>query len=624
MASEAIDPTVPPLPYVVASWLGFTRERIVEGLQRGTIAPPVGAPPGWLPPGGASTADGDVPDEDGSAPAPDDAAGDANTSPDDAAMPDEDSAEDSAPADLRETWYALAQRIDASLDEATFDALWARAGEDDASRASRMSGVLWRAVAGEVPAGDEASAAALASAIAEQGTRGSLTSLAGMGSAVLADRARADGAVLDALAAGEDLAVTGVENGVPRANTRFDPMTGDANRSDAWIDDRAKLVAWRAALRDDPAAAEGIASAWRFVDRAAGDGATFTLGGDGTTASQVVFARDGGDAVTGDASVDRLHGGDGDDVLDGAGGDDLVEGARGNDTLGGGTGADRLEGGAGDDILAGGRGNDRLAGGSGHDVYGFSRGDGVDTIVDADGEGEIVLDGEALGGDESGVSFSTEADGMGGTTLVVRTVEPAGMPAVEIRVRDWQPGDLGIHLPEPATPAESSLGSMAGAPLPDLKPYITAPSLVAESGSAAADPVPDFGIVDARGSDAPTYVRESGNESGMGNAIAFATSPRAVDVLGPATPRAAEVGASDWARALRSAPSTGGQAEAAAPPAYDPATITSSDVAGALAGLAGEHDDAEAGFASVALPWWSAPEVPPGLEPPVAPARHVA
>ncbi|WP_443114084.1 calcium-binding protein, partial [Herbaspirillum seropedicae] len=56
----------------------------------------------------------------------------------------------------------------------------------------------------------------------------------------------------------------------------------------------------------------------------------------------------------------------------------------GNDNLIGGNGNDSLDGGAGSDSLSGGKGNDRLVGGDGNDVYRFNRGDGVDTVIDAD------------------------------------------------------------------------------------------------------------------------------------------------------------------------------------------------------------------------------------------------
>jgi Ca2+-binding RTX toxin-like protein len=55
------------------------------------------------------------------------------------------------------------------------------------------------------------------------------------------------------------------------------------------------------------------------------------------------------------------------------------------DTLTGKDGNDTLTGLAGNDTLAGGKGKDSLIGGKGNDTYLFNRGDGQDTIVDADG-----------------------------------------------------------------------------------------------------------------------------------------------------------------------------------------------------------------------------------------------
>ncbi|WP_237737027.1 putative Ig domain-containing protein [Serratia fonticola] len=53
------------------------------------------------------------------------------------------------------------------------------------------------------------------------------------------------------------------------------------------------------------------------------------------------------------------------------------------DKLYGGGGHDVLHGGAGSDALHGGQGNDVLVGGAGDDAYFFSKGDGIDTIIDS-------------------------------------------------------------------------------------------------------------------------------------------------------------------------------------------------------------------------------------------------
>lgn len=104
---------------------------------------------------------------------------------------------------------------------------------------------------------------------------------------------------------------------------------------------------------------------------------------DGTAGADVVHASDLDETI-------RLLAGD--DRATGGGGDDRLYGDDGIDTLSGDDGDDRIEGGSGADILEGGRGADVLAGGLGVDTYRFSRGDGVDTIVDSDTQGFFAND----------------------------------------------------------------------------------------------------------------------------------------------------------------------------------------------------------------------------------------
>ncbi|HYW57028.1 MAG TPA: putative Ig domain-containing protein, partial [Polaromonas sp.] len=73
-------------------------------------------------------------------------------------------------------------------------------------------------------------------------------------------------------------------------------------------------------------------------------------------------------------------------------------GGSNSDALVGGIAADLLVGNAGDDLLMGGTGNDTLLGGLGSDTYVFQSGDGLDTILDSDGKGSIIRDGETLTG----------------------------------------------------------------------------------------------------------------------------------------------------------------------------------------------------------------------------------
>ena len=406
--NPADDLAVPPMPYVVASWLGFSLEHIVAGLRRGSIAPPEGAPPDWLPPGA-------------------DALGDVTDDGDDPTIDDAPAADETA-VDLREAYGSLVRAIDPNVGDTTYDALWSSGGNDDAARAASLDALLWRTVGETKPdaAGDGVDA--LAAAIARRATHGTLVALGEEGSAALAQRARTDASALAALASHDAFAFVGREAGA----ARFDPMTGGRLVSDAWIDDRAKLVAWRAALGADPDASVGLSAGWRFVDRTRGDDATLVVGPESDAMNQVVFGHDDGDTLDGGAAVDRLHGGRGDDVLDGS------------------AGADYLEGGAG---------NDR---------YVFTSGDGVDVVDDTDGQGAIVLDGAMLDGDDPGVNYALSDDGAGGTTLSIRGTGSGD----EIRVLGFEDGMLGIRVADaPATSAPSS----PGPPMGVLKPLYTAP-----------------------------------------------------------------------------------------------------------------------------------------------------
>lgn len=611
MTTAATASPVPPLPFVVASWLGYPLDRIVEGLTRGSIAPPTGAPPGWMPPGfeAVATAPG-VPEavvrSEGS-----DLFGthDDGATPGSAAPPDVP-ASPAASGDVRSAWLGLVRSIDASLDDATFDALWQRSGDDDASRAARIGTLLWRTVAGDVPADDGVEA--LAAAIADRGTRGTLIALAEQGSADLAQRARSDRSVLAALAALEPFALAEVGDGAPQLFSRFDPDTGEANASDAWIDDRAKHLAWREALRGHPDADDDLADGWRFADRTLGDEATITVGDPSRVVGEVVFARDDGDAVTGSDAIDRVHGGRGDDSLDGGGGDDLVEGAGGRDGLAGGLGNDRVEGGGGDDTLDGGRGDDRLFGGTGYDTYAFASGDGDDLVVDTDGAGAIVVDGVTLTGGEREMAFETAPDDGGGTTLTVRMPAADGSAPDVIRVRDWHDGDLGIHL-----------GGQGEVPLPDTTatPTCPCPSPDLEHPSVTKPLVtPGAEWMPGLGSDA--VLREDGNESGMGMPHGFAAHPFAVPATGSSEAGDSAVDSGAWTLAFSGGPGAAALDGLAVPPALDPGAVTAADVAGAIAGVGGDHDDGDNAADAMRLSWWNAHDARPGGELPVAPPHH--
>jgi Ca2+-binding RTX toxin-like protein len=97
-----------------------------------------------------------------------------------------------------------------------------------------------------------------------------------------------------------------------------------------------------------------------------------------SAAQRVIFGNSNANEINGATENDRLYGGSGTDTLDGKAGNDYLEG---------GAGADTLTGGAGDDVLLGGRDTD---------TYKFDGLWGNDTITDADGLGQILINGQQL------------------------------------------------------------------------------------------------------------------------------------------------------------------------------------------------------------------------------------
>ena len=78
----------------------------------------------------------------------------------------------------------------------------------------------------------------------------------------------------------------------------------------------------------------------------------------------------------------------------------LTGNASGNELLGM-AGNDVLDGGAGNDVLEGGAGNDTLIGGAGNDAYRWGRGQGNDTIQEAQSAGDTAIDTVLVSGTTS-------------------------------------------------------------------------------------------------------------------------------------------------------------------------------------------------------------------------------
>lgn len=195
------------------------------------------------------------------------------------------------------------------------------------------------------------------------------------------------------------------------AMTTQQRLDGAATFSAAWYADRAAMLQWLLKANEqniDYAQNNGritgqtLTQPMQFSDLQAQIAFTVSLqplSQDAVGVTRVVFGRnDAADVIAGADAKDRLYGGGGSDAIDGSEGDDYIEGNAGDDNLVGGTGADILVGGAGADTLRGGTGNDRLLGGVGADTYHFTNADGIDSIVDVDGLGQVIWDGESLTG----------------------------------------------------------------------------------------------------------------------------------------------------------------------------------------------------------------------------------
>ncbi|MCC6196168.1 MAG: hypothetical protein IT518_17065 [Burkholderiales bacterium] len=444
-----------PIPYLTAAWVGMSRADIIAGLSAGSILPPPGATRGWLP----------------------DFEGTGTTTP---VTP----ASEAAVVDRGRVqgWFTA---LDPELAASAFDAIWTQAGDDDAARSQTLTSYLGSLL----PSGSANIGAAIDAFVADPAHRAQVVDLSSRTGDELASLAKQDAGYRHALANLQPVALIGNRallagvNGDGHLN-RFDPDSGDALISEAWLADRGKFLAWKTAQDSGTAMAVAGSQDWTFVDReiTGSDGmplsVTIKSGAADAGKNQVVFGNEEAEILKGVRGSDRMYAGGGDDVLRGGGGGDHLEGGagddlvmggqgedevvgnQGDDELEGGAGIDTLQGGSGDDLLSGGRGNDRLEGGSGDDTYVIDSGDGADTIVDADGVGRIELYGTDIGGTmTAGDGKWASADGRLELTftgeegepgkLTIRAFEGAdhsGAPANVVEVRNWKNGDLGITL----------------------------------------------------------------------------------------------------------------------------------------------------------------------------------
>ncbi|WP_395059704.1 calcium-binding protein [Polaromonas sp.] len=264
-----------------------------------------------------------------------------------------------------------------------------------------------------------------------------------------------------------------------------DKTTANAETfTDQWIADRAAMLG---ALVERNKTDAGIVSSTQntlYDDKASNT--QVLLGAGDAQRTQYLFGGEGADPLDGKGYADHLYGGAGNDTLDGKGGNDHLEGNTGDDNLQGGEGQDTLLGGFGDDQLDGGASVDILKGGTGTDTYTLRASDsGIDTILDADGLGQIKViasgDGETVLGVTAIKKLANGSSAETGTwqsedkrfTYTVRA-EPDGSNTLSISggginavVQNFNSGNLGITLPgtAPSSPTPTTgqqiLGDLA-------------------------------------------------------------------------------------------------------------------------------------------------------------------
>lgn len=218
----------------------------------------------------------------------------------------------------------------------------------------------------------------------------------------------------------------------------YDPASGQGNLSEAWLQDRAAMLAWKVKLAtEDFAITDGAYTEGPdgyFSDL--GSGYRINLGSNWTNPTdkpRYVFGTEQDDAVSGGSQSDRLYGGMGNDVLYGYDGPDYLEG------------------------------------GAGYDTYNAGEGD---MILDSDGQGEVWLIGQRLSYAvrERGESYYVDDEGnqyawVGGRLAVNDS----------ILIEDFENKELGIYLDEES---EEDDGDGRRGPAGDYDPAAAVPRML--------------------------------------------------------------------------------------------------------------------------------------------------
>jgi Ca2+-binding RTX toxin-like protein len=201
----------------------------------------------------------------------------------------------------------------------------------------------------------------------------------------------------------------------------YDPISGSGTLTEMWIKDRAEFFVSQnksAIVDGEITLRHPTKESLQYIDKnlKAADGENdLTVNIAGTSRLglsnpyKIVFGSDGNDVIEGSNLLTR----------------------------------DRLYGEEGDDFLVGGGGNDYLEGGRGFDIYAWDDADGVDSILDVDGQGVLLHNGVAVsGGNGYGYGKYRSDDGF------FEFLKQDGRLYVNgsVIVEDFENGDLGILL----------------------------------------------------------------------------------------------------------------------------------------------------------------------------------
>ena len=229
------------------------------------------------------------------------------------------------------------------------------------------------------------------------------------------------------------------------------------NYTDNYLNDRSAALNWQitADIKNTQPDTSGVISlrspgtrTTQFIDLV--NSTQITVQGEAVgslivqPAQRVIFGNSDANTLNGAGEADRLYGGAGNDTLNGLGGSDYLEGNTGNDSLNGGDG------------------NDTLVGAKDSDTYTFTSAFGNDTVIDSDGQGNVVIGtGSPLSGGKKVSDNLWESEDknavffMNGADLVIgqRIADPASALGGTITVKNWTPGQLGLTLQGAATAA---------------------------------------------------------------------------------------------------------------------------------------------------------------------------